>query len=1070
MNQSPQLLVYKASAGSGKTFTLATEYIKLLINDPRSYRNILAVTFTNKATGEMKERILSQLYGIWKKDNGSEAYLNKIKEELGLEDNIIRKRAGVALNMMIHDYNRFRVETIDSFFQSVIKNMARELNLGANLNIELDNKSVLGEAVDLMIEQLDRNSIVLKWLLDYIEDKISNDKRWNVAGEIKKFGENIFNESYIEKGKELRKELQDKNCISNYRKKLTAIQAEAQDQLNSFAQQFFDTLESHMLGEKDLKSGSKGICSYFHKLQTNKFSNAIRTITVEKCLDNSNEWVTKTSPKKDEIINLVETELLPILEEAEKYRIKNNIIINSCVLSLKYVNNLQLLSNIDEVMRNLNYENNRFLLADTNALLHKLINKDDPSFVFEKIGTTIKHVMIDEFQDTSKMQWDNFKLLLLEGLSQGSDSLIVGDAKQSIYRWRNGDWRILNNLKDKIDAFPISEKSLEVNRRSSANIINFNNEIFKAACTVLNNDYRSRENKDCDSLLKAYKDVEQKTFKNPGKGFVKVSFLGKKDDVDYIENTLQKLSEEVNNLINKGILLEDIAILVRKNKLIPIIADYFDKNTKYKIVSDEAFRMDASLAISMMINALRVISNKDDKIALAQLAVSYQREVLKREINLNDILMSDLNSFLPLAFTENIKKLSLYPLYKLLEKLYLIFNLKKIDNQDAYLCAFYDSITDYLQNNSSDISSFINAWEDKLCAKTIPSGEIQGIRILSIHKSKGLEYKTVLLPFCDWKMENETNDNVVWCNPTASPFDDLDLLPINYSSSMEESIYKNDYLEEQLQLWVDSLNILYVAFTRAENNLIVWANMDKKGSVSNLLLQSMQLITQSPSDKIEINESNSEDEKDTIYEVGELFIKNNEKKGNVTNKLLIPPTALNIKIKSYENNIDFRQSNKSREFIESSDNEESDKYIQQGQLLHNLFSQIQTSKDINPAIERMVFEGLIASKEEAENITKLTKWAFSNPRVKEWYNGDWKLYNECAIIYKEDDTLYTRRPDRVMMKDDAVVVVDFKFGNKQESHINQVKEYMSLLNKMGYNNVRGFLWYVYNNDIDEIVR
>ena len=295
MNHSPELLVYKASAGSGKTFTLAVEYIKLLIQNPRAYRNILAVTFTNKATTEMKERILSQLYGIWIKDKDSEPYLQKVMAELQLPEDKIRESAGTALHHMIHDYSRFRVETIDSFFQSVMRNLARELELGANLNIELNNMEVLSDAVDSMIEKLDRKSPVLYWLLEYIEERIADDKRWNVSGEIKNFGRNIFDEGYIEKGNGLRQKLQDKDCIKNYRKVLQAIEEEALEQMKGFADQFFGVLESNGVQMEDLKNGSRGIASYFNKLLSGKLDDGIRNATVEKCLDCPDEWVKKTS-------------------------------------------------------------------------------------------------------------------------------------------------------------------------------------------------------------------------------------------------------------------------------------------------------------------------------------------------------------------------------------------------------------------------------------------------------------------------------------------------------------------------------------------------------------------------------------------------------------------------------------------------------------------------------------------------------------------------------------------------------------------------------------------------------
>ncbi len=1092
MEKEPQLLVYKASAGSGKTFTLAVQYIRQLIEDPTAYRRILAVTFTNKATTEMKARILSQLYGIATSDKDSDGYLREIKKCTSKGEEEIRKTAGIALHNLIHDYSRFRIETIDSFFQSVMRNLARELELNANLEIELNSVNVLSDAVDAMIEKLDRNSPVLIWLLEYIEERIADDKRWNVAGEIKKFGLNVFDEVYIEKGEKLRKKLADPKFIPTYRKEVKDMQTEAEEQMKGFSEHFIEILDANGLQPTDLKSGTRGIASYFNKLNNGKYSDDVRNNTVVKCLESEENWTTKTSKAKALIMELASTQLMPLLEEAEKMRPINNMLVNSCKLSLRHLNNLRLLTHIDQEILEQNKMHNRFLLADTNALLHRLIHEGDASFIYEKIGTSIDVVMIDEFQDTSRMQWENFHLLLEESMAQKEGSLIVGDIKQSIYRWRNGDWKILAGL-DKDPSFSIDARTLDTNWRSETNVISFNNEIFTAACKELNQRHEDELGEPCQQLVDAYSDVCQNSPKKDASGYVKVSFLKDSKDHPYAEAMLEELAKEVDTLVNDGIRVNDIAILVRKNKTIPNIAEYFHEHTPYRIVSDEAFRLDASLAVCMLIDGLRFLATPEDRIACARLAVAFQHEVLHKDIDLNIVLLNNVEDYLPAGFMLQVSDLRLMPLYELLEKLFVIFDLKQLEDQDAYLCAFYDTVTDYLQKNSSELTAFLHQWDETLHSKTIPSGEISGIRILSIHKSKGLEYHTVLIPYCDWAMENETNDHLIWCASSEAqkdlaPFNELDLVPVNYSKAMAESIYKDSFLEERLQLWVDNLNLLYVAFTRAGKNLIVWGKDGKSNSVSELLQNAignleniqMHVVKEDTSSDTTFDEhtampSNDKPTQDddviaAAYEYGVRCPSVDKALKVSTNRLLIEPTEIPVHIESIENEIEFKQSNRSVNFIRGDEEEDKqEQYIHQGQLLHHLFASIGTEDDIPGAIEQLSFEGVLESAEQEEKLYKLTAWALNNPKVKDWYSGRWKLFNECSIIYPDEEgNLQTRRPDRVMMNDKEVVVVDFKFGKPRPEYIEQVREYIHLLEEMGYSNISGYLWYVYNNKLEEV--
>ena len=535
---------------------------------------------------------------------------------------------------------------------------------------------------------------------------------------------------------------------------------------------------------------------------------------------------------------------------------------------------------------------------------------------------------------------------------------------------------------------------------------------------------------------------------------------------------MEQLAKEVERLTAEGIRLNEMAILVRKNRSIPDIAAYFDEHTPYRIVSDEAFRLSASLAVSMLIDGLRYLSSPDDRIALARLAVAYQQGVLRKDISLNTVLLDDPARYLPAAFQLQANELRFMPLYELLEKLFVLFDMQLIEKQDAYLCAFYDAVTEYMQNNSSELTAFIRFWDEKLNAKTIPSGEIDGIRILSIHKSKGLEYHTVLLPFCDWKMENETNNHLIWCSVAGTgketdipPFNRLDIVPVNYSGAMAESVYHDDYLEEKLQLWVDNLNLLYVAFTRACKNLIIFAKAGQKGTVSELLYDSLPLMQE-----VELPLAQENPEDDAVGEYGEICTAHDEKKAGKSNRLSSPREGVSVKMESIETHIEFKQSNRSADFIQGDDTEDSrGQYIRQGQLLHQVFAHIEKADDLLSALERLSFEGVFESEEQKQQIQGLAHWALQHPAVKDWFSGTWELYNECAIVYTDEQgQMQTRRPDRVMRKDGQVVVVDFKFGKKNEAYRAQVQEYMDLLTQMGYTHIRGFLWYVFANELEEV--
>lgn len=1073
------LTVYKASAGSGKTFTLATEYIKLLVLNPMSYRNILAVTFTNKATEEMKMRILSQLYGIWKQLPDSDNYARHISAETGLDGTTISKQAGKALNLLLHNYSYFRVETIDTFFQSVLRNLARELDLTANLRIGLNDVQVEEQAVDQLIDSLTHTDVMLQWLLKYIMESISEDRSWNIIGQVKQFGRTIFRDYYKEKSIELNQLISQKNFLDGYMGQMRQIRSDAEKHMKEIAEQFFESLETEGITVDELSYGKTGVYGFFVKLSNGQMDESIVGSRVSDCLNFAEKWYSKKSKRPETIHMAAENVLMPILRRAVEERPRQWKLFKSADLTLRHLNQLRLLDSIERKVRDMNEEANRFLLSDTQQLLHSLIKDSDSPYIFEKIGTQLEHIMIDEFQDTSTVQWQNFKVLLQECMSHvDTENLIVGDVKQSIYRWRSGDWRLLNTIDREFTSNNgmIDIRPLEFNYRSERRIIEFNNAFFTEAARQEYESQREEYPDGAEQLKHAYADVAQKIPEKRGSnGYVSINLLPQED---YQEQTLNDIVDTVSQLLAVGTSPSKIAILVRTNNYIPLVADYFSEHLPdIRIVSDEAFRLDASVSICLLVQALHLLTHPDDLLAKATIAKIYQRSVLGNTMNENELLIKDqsLDDLLPQDYIGHTAELLRLPLYELTERLYSIFQLERLNEQSAYICAFYDQLNQFTLDNSTDIDAFISEWEESICSKTIQSSEINGIRILSIHKSKGLEFDNVIIPFCDWRLEHS---DILWCQPKEPPFNALPIVPVDYSQKqMAGTIFEHDYLDEHLQNTVDNLNLLYVAFTRASQRLFVFGRRNAPNTRS-VLIESVlpQLSLENSS-----LDGTEDDGAVLAFTYGRFseYSKNSgcsnhsedsENSDSTTENVFLQPVwPKPITIETFDVKTEFRQSNKSRDFIEGEDEQQTLSYIKIGSVLHNVFSTIRTSADIEQALHQLQQDGVLYDDEVTrEKVTKLLRKRLEDKLVNNWFSGRWKLFNECTILQMVDGKVLERRPDRVMTDGQETHVVDFKFGRPKPEYQEQVREYMQLLQSMGLPNVKGWLWYVYTNQVEEV--
>lgn len=1056
------LTVYKASAGSGKTFTLAVQYIKLLLQaeDVGEYAHILAVTFTNKATAEMKDRILSQLYGIGHGLHSSRNYFHALKEALNDEgknysDEEIRLLCRRALHFILHDYNRFRVQTIDAFFQTIVRGVAHELGLAANLQVEISDTEVLSKAVDRIVDRLQDDPQVFAWLMSLVRDRIDNDQRWDVTRDVKNFGRAIFNEDYLIRGEKLRTVLNDTAFMRAFITHLQEIETTGVETIKSLGARLEKAVYEANVSFADFSNGQT-LCTLVERFKAGDLNVEIGP-RIRGWADDPLSLVKKADQTKRQDLLEVADEVCSLLDEAINKIQSAQYMVNSARLAQAHLKPLCLLDAIDREVASINAENSRFNLAKTPILLSRMIGENDAPFIFEKIGALLHHVMIDEFQDTSRLQWKNFCVLLLESYAKGGQNLLVGDVKQSIYRWRGGDWRILGNIENEMNPAPII-RNLDTNRRSSRHIVEFNNEFFEEAVKQLS----SVSLEDIESIggnfsfSSAYADVRQQIPEDkPQDGFVSVSLLDadnyKKRD-DWQPVILDELKQQIRQLHAEGLPYSEMTILVRNNSdMKPVIESFAQDSDMPAVVSDEAFLLSASPAVCALIAALRVLDDPHDAVS------SYY-----------------LRSTIPSFPAEGLdSKLAMMPLYELLEALYQHLQLEKIENQDAYLFGFFDAVLDFLHTESSDIHSFLAYWDERLSRQSIPAGQVEGIRIITIHKAKGLEFHTVFMPFCCWAFERDRTTDLLWCSPQEAPYDQLQLLPITPNSkTVPNSVFACDYAESHILSRLDELNTLYVGFTRATSNLFVWAVGSKDGLSKSRRTVGDLIAAVIPDDTI----------------VGEPMFAYDCKDDEHDNRMNLICSPLDVNMHSFPMGVSFRQSNRSQQMIASFSDDDDDSeraranhYIEIGRLLHDVLQQIETSSDIDTVLNAMEREGVISryapdGSYVAVRRSDVERWlarGLDNPKVASWFSGSWTLFNECSIVSVNPDThqIDTHRPDRVMISKDGqhIVIVDFKFGHYLPAYDDQVRTYMRLISQMCPSaQVEGYLWFVYTDKVQTV--
>ena len=1060
------LHIIKASAGSGKTHRLTGEYLHLLFAQPNNHRHILAVTFTNKATDEMKSRIVEELHLL--SSGKSSAYLKELMRDFSLDELTVRSMAKRILETILHDYSSFSISTIDKFFQQTMRAFTREMGLAGGYNVEVDHSSLLMETVDLMLSELDKpeNKILSEWLLQFMQDSIEEGKSWKIDREVMELSEQLFNETYKSFTAEEQAAFQNKEQLSEYKKILIRIIRDYENELKKTGTRAISIMENNSLEPSDLKGGSRSQFFKFMRIAEGGIPDLPPSFY--KFPDNLEEWYAKKTAT--DIIIKIENAYNAGLNDCVKQVIEmydNNMqyLTAKCILQNYYT--LGILNDIKNRLRKLQQENNTLLLSDTTELLNDIISGTDSPFIYEKTGTRITNYMIDEFQDTSRMQWNNFKPLVDESLSSGNFNLIVGDVKQSIYRFRNSDWRLLEEqVEEDFSSDYIKKHVLDTNWRSDAKIVEFNNLFFNKAPLILqdyfNNSNSIDEDESSDQISNAYTDVYQHLpeKKKESGGHVKITFLKDDKENDWKAEALERLPYEIESLQDQGFSLKDIAVVVRWNKEAVLVAekllkykeDHPDSRYRYDIISNEALIIGSAQSVKSAIALMNHFRNPSDELYLMTAVYEFLR--YKYKYSPDEAITAyreDTKGEFPEEYRSKIAELSTMSFYDMIESFFSLFTHESDENENAYIQAFLDIALKFSEDKSADLNAFLDWWDEKGCNKALYSPEGQdAIRLITIHKSKGLGFGAVIMPFLNWDLDHTRNSDIIWCKPDVAPFNLLGVVPLKYSKILSDTIFREDYLEEKMFTYIDNLNLLYVAFTRAKHRLILFTpykeKNDKLSNVSHLIRET---VTDNQLSQVSFTEGDTE----CLFELGspdKLKSPDTEKEVKTYRTGKWHSIPFNDRLKLRLNSIGFFSDDGSRDY---------------GKLMHEIVSNVKTISDIPQAIEKKIYEGEINESEQERLTTELTDY-LSLPAASDWYSGKYNILNEAQILHPLKGI---SRPDRIMIAQDEVIIVDYKFGESEDRKYNrQVQRYIKSIEEMGYPNVKGYVFYVKAGKIDTV--
>ena len=1059
--------ILTASAGSGKTYSLAREYIYNTLRpqadehlrgfNPFVYRTILAVTFTNKATEEMKSRILTQINNL---ATGLECeFLEELIAMTSLSEQKLRERAMKVRSAILHDYSRFAILTNDTFFQRIVRAFVKELGIDINYAIELDTAPIVQKSVETLIERMNKSDELEEWLMEFAEENINEGKQWNIKRGIMQLKNELFKEHTKEAIDSIDKE-HIKQMVTHY---LTTAQQQI-DTIKQVAHRASALISQSGYSHSDF---SYGFTVYFDTIAAfDNLTKAPSQRVLSHCTDSATEWFKKSPKPTADMLSLAE-QLQPMLVEVVNNFQELKYLYNSCVLLRKNYRSFALLNDLYAAAKEICNEQNTMLLSETKHTIASFVTEQDAPFIYEKVGNRFEKFMIDEFQDTSLKEWENFRPLLMNAISQSADIavLLVGDIKQSIYRWRGSDWNILSSIAPndlKARNTPILQDSLRGNYRSLQQIVEFNNstmsQVAEIENTLLNSQLdhalsdgsisQALHSELYDAIKSAYRTenlVQTPKRKHKHEGFVSVTahYTPQPDIVGKVREIIH----------DRGFDPCDITILVRTRGEAESVAKVLldagmeDPTMRFGIMTQEALKLNSSPVVQFILAVMRYAVDRRDRVSLA----IYNRYLYN--FDLYRTLTDD-----EVEFFDTLKNCSPEQAF---EKI-LIRHHNLFKGQSAYTEALHENIIKYCNTKVADLSLFLKWWSDNGGERSVNiDKDRNAIEVMTIHKAKGLENKVIIIPYCTWKfMPEAIRPTTIWTKPTDGSGIENMIFPVQSTSVAANSIFAEGYYKEYIYSHIDAINLLYVALTRPKEQLHILfpvSRPDKSGNfdpeadnVGELLFNIFGMAEQYS------DTADSESVPEPIVctfgtDEGAAPSERVEQKTIVLNESPLSEYKMRLKLSS-------------RRVIESIRGKATTAR-DEGILLHEVMERADSVEDITRAVEQLVIDGFISQK-RAEEITAQVEKIFENATVREWFGSSWQsVRNECDIIAPG---VGIKRPDRVMIDGERAVVVDYKFGERSNTYHKQITLYCTLLEQMGYK-TEGYLWYVREGDIERVV-